>query len=184
MSPSREHEGSNSAFSDIPVGGSKSGSCSLKYALARLLRVQLLQESASTVAHGPVAVVKASGRCGDRPGVATLAFLTRDHERKAVWMMPISLREHSANRRAGPRETVGHGLTCLRCASALYRSSSGREVRAPMWRWVSRVGARRYRRVLAFGQGEFAWSGVSACARDRRQGGYAWSGVRALSRCS
>ena len=102
--------------------------------------------------------------------------------------MPISLREHSANRRAGPGETVGPGLTCLRCASALYRSSSGREVRAPMWRRVSRVGvrrcARRRRRVLAFGQGGFARSGVSARARARRQGGFAWNGVRALSRCS
>ena len=57
-----------------------------------------------------IAVVKAFGRCGDRPGVATLAFLTRDHERKAVWMMPINLREHSANRRAGSGKTVGHGL--------------------------------------------------------------------------
>ena len=34
----------------------------------------------------------------------------REHERKAVCMMPISLREHSANRRAGPGETVGPGL--------------------------------------------------------------------------
>ena len=90
-----------------------------------------------------VAVLGASGRCGDRRGVAALVFLTREHERKAMCMMPISLRELSANRRAGPGETVGPGLPCLRCASALYRSSSGREVRVAMWRRVSRVGARR-----------------------------------------
>ena len=103
-------------------------------------------------------------------------------------MMPISLRELSANRRAGPGETVGPGLPCLRCASALYRSSSGREVRVAMWRRDSRVGARRCarrcRRVLAFGQGGFASSGVTARARARGQCGFAWSGVRALSRCS
>ena len=115
-----------------------------------------------------VAVVKASGRCGDRPRIATLLFLTLEHERKVMCMMPISLREHSANRRAGLGETVSHGLPCLRCASALYRSSSGREVRAPMWRQVSCVGARRCRRVIAFGQGGFAWSGVSASSRIRR----------------
>ena len=93
--------------------------------------------AASAVARVHVAVVKASGRCGDRFGVASLVFLTHDHEWKTVSMMPISLREHSANRRGGPGETVGHGLPCLRCASALYWSSSDREVRAPMGRRVS-----------------------------------------------
>ena len=80
-----------------------------------------------------VAVVKVSGRCSDRPRVATLVFLTREHERKAVCMMPISLREHSANRRAGPGETVGHGLTYLRCASALYSRARSMRMRTCLW---------------------------------------------------